>query len=156
MRTRNVIIAVCIASGLFVCFSLALIVFFAQQLFPIKLSLAERRRMEGLEINYRASEVMSYKQERGRYPQAFAGEFMKQFKGPLTNPFTDKEELPLVKVVDRIPANNKDLVHKLSPGQFEYVVSKDGSAFRLFCADENGEVVREPEKPEEFLVLSGN
>lgn len=35
-------------------------------------------------------------------------------------------------------------------------MTKDGNAFRLSCADENGEVVREPEKPEEFLVLSGD
>lgn len=123
---------------------------------PAKLSLSDRREMEIYELNFRAKQVIFYKANRGVYPMAFAGDFMNLFNGALTNPFTDEEELPLVKVVEQMPLDDKELVHKLAPGQFEYVVTKNGSAFRMFCADERGEIVRVPREPEKFLVLAGN
>lgn len=123
---------------------------------PAKMTLSDRREMEIYEVNFRAKQAIFYKANRGVYPTAFAGDFMNLFNGALTNPFTDNEELPLVKVVEQMPSDDRELVHKLAPGQFEYVVTKNGSAFRMFCADERGEIVRVPREPGKFLVLAGN
>lgn len=123
---------------------------------PAKMTLSDRREMQIYEVNFRAKQAVFYKANRGKYPMAFSGDFINLFNGALTNQFTDKEELPVVRVVDNMPVDNKELVHKLAPGQFEYVVTKDGSSFRLFCADENGDIVRVPRQPDEYLVLSGN